>query len=89
MIARIGEQPWPRLWHALRASAETDLVARFPIHVVTEWLGNTPAVAARHYLRVTPEDIARATVEGWRAKQKAKHGEAKREADSVRPTSPG
>ncbi|ASV75828.1 hypothetical protein THTE_3226 [Thermogutta terrifontis] len=65
LIARIGEQPWPRLWHSLRASAETDLGARFPLHVVTAWMGNTSKVATKHYLRVTPQDYTRAITEAW------------------------
>lgn len=65
LIARIGERPWPRLWHALRASAEPDLVARFPIGTTCEGIGNTVAVAARHYLRIGPEDKARAIGEPW------------------------
>lgn len=65
LITRIGEQPWPRLWHSLRASAETDLVARFPLHVVTAWMGNTSKVATKHYLRVTPQDYTRAITEAW------------------------
>ena len=66
LITRIGEKPWPRLWHSLRASAQTDLSARFPAHVVSAWLGNTVAVAAKHYLRVTPADFERAAKEPWR-----------------------
>lgn len=64
-IARIGGQPGSRLWHSPRASAETDLVARFPIHVFTAWLGNTPKIAIKHYLRVTPADFERAVREPW------------------------
>lgn len=60
-IKRAGEKPWGRLWHNLRASLETKLANEFPLHVVTVWLGNTPRVAERHYLQVTPEHIARAT----------------------------
>ena len=71
LIRRIGERPWPRLWHSLRASAETDLVARFPLHVVAAWLGNTPKIALRHYLRVTPEDCARAASEPWNTEKVA------------------
>lgn len=56
--ARIA--PWPKLWHALRASAQTDLSARFPAHVVAGWLGNTPAVALKHYLMTTDADFAKA-----------------------------
>jgi len=35
-------------------------VARFPIHVVAHWLGNTPEIAIRHYLQVTQADYAKA-----------------------------
>ena len=31
------------------------MVAQFPIQVVTKWLGNTPAIAMKHYLMVTDE----------------------------------
>jgi hypothetical protein len=36
------------------------LVEQFPMHVVTRWLGNTPAVATKHYLQVTDEHYANA-----------------------------
>ena len=52
LIARIGEKPWPRMWHSLRAAAETDIASRLPIHVAAEWRGNSVPVAAAHYLRV-------------------------------------
>jgi integrase len=70
LIRRIGETPWPRLWHSLRASAETDLASRFPIHVVAAWLGNTPKIALKHYMRVTPNDYAKAVNEPWLVAQK-------------------
>ncbi len=60
MLTRAGIKPWPRLWHNLRASAQTDLANRFPIHVVCVWLGNTKAVAQEHYLQVTDEHFAAA-----------------------------
>lgn len=41
LVRRAGIQPWPRLWHNLRASAQTDLANRIPSHVVCSWLGNT------------------------------------------------
>jgi integrase len=50
LLTRSGIRPWPRLWHNLRSSAQTDLANRFPAHVVCEWLGNTKAVAQDHYL---------------------------------------
>jgi len=48
-----GLQKWPRLFHNLRASRETELVESYPVQVVTSWLGNTPSVAMRHYLMTT------------------------------------
>jgi len=53
IVRRAGLTPWPRLFHNLRASRETDLVETYPVQVVTGWLGNTPAVAMRHYLMTT------------------------------------
>lgn len=53
-------EPWPRLFHNLRASRETELAADHPIHVVTAWLGNTPAFAMKHYLQVTDSDFDKA-----------------------------
>jgi integrase len=60
-IKRAGLVAWPRLWHTLRASRQTDLEKRHPNHVVCAWLGNTPRVAHRHYLRVTDQDFAAAS----------------------------
>ncbi|MBX9585241.1 MAG: hypothetical protein K2X87_33460 [Gemmataceae bacterium] len=60
IIRRAGLAAWPRLFHNLRASCETDLVQHHPIQVVCSWLGNTPAVALRHYLQVRDEDFERA-----------------------------
>ncbi len=60
IVRRAGLQPWPRLFHNLRASLETELVEKYPIQVVTSWLGNTPSVAMRHYLMTTDEHFAAA-----------------------------
>lgn len=60
IIDRAGLVSWPRLFHNLRASRETELVKNHPIHVVAAWLGNTPTIAARHYLQVTDADFERA-----------------------------
>jgi len=51
IIARAGENPWPRLFQNLRASCASDWVERFPNHVVASWLGHSPMVAATHYLQ--------------------------------------
>jgi integrase len=56
LIKRCALQPWPRLFHTLRASAETDLLESFPISAVTEWLGHSATIALKHYTRV-PEHL--------------------------------
>lgn len=60
IIRRAGLQPWPRLFHNLRASCETDLMAAHPIHVITEWLRNTPRVALKHYRQTLNADFEKA-----------------------------
>jgi integrase len=64
IITRAGLQSWPKLFQNLRSTRETELVAKFPLHVVTAWLGNTAAVAAKHYLQVTEADFNRAVESG-------------------------
>jgi len=59
-IQRAGLKPWPRLFQNLRASRETELAGQFPLHVVTEWLGNSNLIAAKHYLSVTDADFDKA-----------------------------
>lgn len=66
-IRRAGLAVWPRPFHNLRASCETDLMKTFPIHVVTRWIGNSPTVALRHYLQVTDADYERASRGGGEA----------------------
>jgi len=60
IVRRAGLQPWPRLFHSLRASCETDLVRQFPLPVVAKWLGNTSMIALRHYVDVTDEHFRQA-----------------------------
>ena len=59
-IDRAGVTRWPKLLVNLRASRETELMPRYPAHIVHAWLGNSKEVAEDHYLMVTPEDILRA-----------------------------
>ena len=47
------------LWGGERS--ETDLARQFPLAIVAKWLGNTQAVAMRHYVDVTDADFERAT----------------------------
>jgi len=63
IIRRAGVKPWPRLWHNLRASRQTELAASFPLHTVCAWIGNSKAVAAGHYLQLTDADWTRAVGE--------------------------
>lgn len=64
IIRRAGLEPWPKLFHNLRASRETELARDHPIHVVCDWIGNSPAVAAKHYLQVTDADFEKAIQRG-------------------------
>jgi hypothetical protein len=51
---------WPRLFHSIRASRQTELQREFPLHVVCSWLGNSPRIAQQSYLLVTEDDFTRA-----------------------------
>jgi integrase len=63
LVRRAGLTPWPRLFHNMRASRETELAASHPIHVVCEWIGNSRLIAQEHYLRVTQGDFDAAVQE--------------------------
>jgi integrase len=60
LMRRAGVSRWPRLFHSMRASRQTELQREFPIHVVCSWLGNSPQVAQQSYLLVTEDDFAKA-----------------------------
>jgi integrase len=55
IICKAQLKPWPKLFQNLRSSRETELTEKFPLHVVCAWIGNSQAVAAKHYLQVTDE----------------------------------
>lgn len=55
ILARGGVEPWPRLFQNLRASRETELMARYPAKDVASWLGNSVPTAMKHYAMVTDE----------------------------------
>ena len=60
IIKRAGLTVWTRTFQNLRASCETELCQRFPLHTVTAWLGNSQPVAMRHYLKVRDADFRKA-----------------------------
>ena len=43
-----------------RITRKTEVADDFPIQVVCDWIGNTEAVAAKHYLQVTEGHFAKA-----------------------------
>lgn len=59
-ITKAGLTVWPRLWHNLRSSRQTDLEDKFKPKVVCTWLGNSELVSRKHYIQVTNEDYAKA-----------------------------
>ena len=72
----------------MRSSRETELTERFPVHVVTAWLGNTPEIARRHYLQTTDEHYLQA-LEPDPAAQRAANALQKVAAQSRKPASDG
>ena len=68
IIKRVSLIPWPRHWHNLRSSCQTELTETFPSHVVTTWLGNSERIAEKHYLQVLDAHFARAAQDDSSAK---------------------
>ncbi len=48
-IKKAGVDVWPKLFQNLRASRETELLAVYPAKDVCGWIGNSQAVAMKHY----------------------------------------
>ena len=84
IIRRSGLKPWPKLWHNLRASRQTELAARFPLHVVCSWIGNSPEIAREHYLSVTEADFTQAVTVTVDATCSALHGAQQSGAEMAR-----
>ena len=60
VIRKAGLEPWPKLFHNLRATRQTELANEFPQHVVCDWLGNSETVAMEHYFQTTEDHFERA-----------------------------
>ncbi|WP_391540600.1 tyrosine-type recombinase/integrase [Lignipirellula cremea] len=71
IIKRAGLDQWPRLFHNLRTTRETELADHFPPHVVCYWVDNSEKVAQDHYLQVTTDHCERALKSGAIPVQKA------------------
>lgn len=74
IIKRAGLKPWPKRFQNLRSTRQTELAENWPAHVVCAWMGNTKAVAERHYLQVTEDHFAKAV---HKAVQQAPASESK------------
>ena len=69
---RAGHKPWPRLFQNLRGSCETDWVDDYPSHQVASWLGHSPLIAVKHYLKHKDLNVQAATGRGiWIKKSNA------------------
>jgi len=83
ILGRAGVKPWPKLFHNMRASRQTELLDHFPIKAVCDWLGNSTPVAIEHYAQVTAEHFQSALSATTAPRGIAKgegQGEAKSEA---------
>jgi integrase len=85
IIRRAGLTPWPKPFHNLRSTRQTELQEHFPGHVVCAWLGNSEGVAEDHYLQVTDAHFARAVADD-QSKQAAQKP-AQQVAEAARSTS--
>ena len=70
-ISKAGLKPWPKLFQNLRSTRETELMDKWPEHVVCSWIGNSRAVARKHYLQVTDEHFEQAAMSPEQAAQNA------------------
>lgn len=66
ILKKAGIKPWPKLFQNLRSSRESELMKVHGVEVACAWIGNTPAVATKHYLQITDEDYEQA-LEAWRS----------------------
>lgn len=60
IIRKAGLTPWPKLFHSMRKSRETELIHAYGMELACTWIGNSPAVARKHYFQVRDEDMQRA-----------------------------
>jgi len=61
ILKKAGLKRWPKLFHNLRSSCETDLIDNgHPPQAVAKWLGHDVKIAMKHYAQVTDEHFRKA-----------------------------
>jgi integrase len=61
IVKRAGITPWPKIFQNLRSTRETELLDQGnPLKDVCKWLGNTEAVALKHYVQARDESLRKA-----------------------------
>lgn len=61
IILKAELTPWPKFFQNLRSTRQTELsIQGFAPHIVCAWIGNTEAVANKHYLQVPDSEFERA-----------------------------
>jgi len=64
ILKRAGITSWPKLFHNMRSTFQTELLSRPDIgsmQDVCDWLGNSPKVALEHYAQLQKENRKRAS----------------------------
>jgi integrase len=80
-----GVKPWPRLFHSMRSTRQTELADRFPIHTVCTWIGNSEAIATKHYLQTTEQHFAEAARNAAQTTAKPRQGKTRRSVAKRKP----
>lgn len=57
-VQRAGFPAYAKPFHTLRKNCESEWMDQYPVLTVCAWLGNSPAVAAKHYTRPSESSIA-------------------------------
>src|SRR5215831_16578342 len=81
LVKRAGLEPWPRLFHNLRSSRETELLESFPVHVVAVWMGHDAKVSLKHYAQTTEDHFDRAASGAKSGAQEAQNQAQQVDAD--------
>lgn len=89
IVKRAGLTPWPKLFHNLRASRETELMRSYDLATVCRWLGNSPVVAARHYATSVDLDADFRRAAGLDSPVNEAHGKAQGKAHGSTPEQGG